>query len=104
MAKITVWRDITYTIEVEANNTEEAEELARQADDSKWNLEDRGFDCLRFRGKIMAMGRIWVEVVYHEHRGGAGRARMWLDELPAWLDKYWNAGASRMVEQIVVLP
>ena len=49
------------------------------------------------------VGRIWVEVHYHEARGGAGMTRMWLDELPAWLDKFWEAGASRMVEQIVVL-
>lgn len=46
---------------------------------------------------------VWVDVHYHEIRGGAGMVRMKLSELPAWLDKGWNAGAARLVERITVL-
>lgn len=44
--------------------------------------------------------REWVEVRYHEVRGGAGSTRMYLDELPDWLNRKWEKGSAILVEQI----
>ena len=52
------------------------------------------------QGEKLDPTRIYVEVRYHEIRGGSGSTRMYLDELPAWLDSHWDSGCARVVEQI----
>jgi hypothetical protein len=45
--------------------------------------------------------REWVEIRYHEVRGGSGFIRMYLDELPDWLNRKWESGSAILVEQVI---
>lgn len=42
----------------------------------------------------------WVEVRYHVYRGGSGSTRMWLSEVPTWLEMQNENGDRTSIEKI----
>ena len=49
------------------------------------------------------MERQWVEIQYVCSRGGSGSTRMYLDQLPDWLEMPLDHEGNRMVHSIKII-